>query len=31
MFVIGTHPLSYDSKYFGFVDKSQILRRAKPL
>jgi len=30
-FVVGTHPLSHDSKYFGFIDKSQILRKAKPL
>jgi conjugal transfer pilin signal peptidase TrbI len=30
-FVIGSHPLSHDSKYFGFVDKSQILRKAEPL
>ena len=30
-FVVGTHPLSHDSKYFGFVDKSQILRKAIPL
>lgn len=30
-FVTGTHHLSYDSKYFGFIDKSQILRKAKPL
>lgn len=30
-FVIGTHDLSYDSKYFGFIDKSQILRKETPL
>lgn len=30
-FVTGTHPLSHDSKYFGFVDKSQILRKAIPI
>lgn len=29
-FVIGTHEYSFDSKYFGFIDKSQILRKAKP-
>jgi type IV secretory pathway protease TraF len=29
-FVAGEHILSYDSKYFGFIDKSQILRKAKP-
>jgi CxxC motif-containing protein len=31
IFVVGTHPLSHDSKYFGFVDKSQIIRKATPL
>lgn len=30
-FVTGTHPRSYDSRYFGFVDKSNIERGAKPL
>ena len=30
-FVVGTHPLSHDSKYFGFVDKSKILRKAEPI
>lgn len=30
-FVVGTHPLSHDSKYFGFVDKSKILRKAIPI
>lgn len=30
-FVIGTHELSYDSKYFGFIDKTQILRKETPL
>lgn len=29
-FMIGTHPNSYDSRYFGFVDKSQIERGATP-
>ena len=31
IFVVGTHPLSHDSKYFGFVDKTQIIRKATPL
>ena len=26
-----THELCYDSKYFGFIDKSQILRKETPL
>lgn len=30
-FVTGTHPRSYDSRYFGFVDQSNIERGAKPL
>lgn len=30
-FVIGTHVLSHDSKYFGFIDEAQILRKAVPL
>lgn len=30
-FVVGTHKLSYDSKYFGFIDKKSILRKAKPI
>ncbi len=29
-FVVGTHTLSHDSKYFGFVDISQVVRKAKP-
>jgi len=29
-FVVGTHPLSHDSKYFGFIDKTKVLRKAKP-
>lgn len=31
IFVVGTHALSHDSKYFGFVDKSQIIRKFTPL
>jgi len=30
-FVTGTHPKSYDSRYFGFVDKSNITRGVSPL
>jgi type IV secretory pathway protease TraF len=30
-FMMGTHPHSYDSRYFGFVRKDQIERGAKPL
>lgn len=30
-FVIGTHPRSYDSRYYGFISKNQILRGASPL
>jgi type IV secretory pathway protease TraF len=30
-FAIATHPYAYDSKYFGFVDKSQIERGASPV
>jgi len=30
-FAIATHPFAYDSKYFGFVDRNQIVRGAKPL
>lgn len=30
-FAIASHPYAYDSKYFGFVNKSQIERGAKPL
>ncbi len=31
LFVIGTHKYSWDSKYFGFIDQKQILRKAEPL
>jgi signal peptidase I/conjugal transfer pilin signal peptidase TrbI len=31
MFVMGEHKDSYDSRYFGFVDKSRILARAYPI
>jgi len=24
-FMVGTHPMSYDSRYWGFIDKSQII------
>lgn len=31
MFVMGEHKDSYDSRYFGFVDKSRILAKAYPI
>jgi signal peptidase I/conjugal transfer pilin signal peptidase TrbI len=31
MFVMGQHKDSYDSRYFGFVEKSRILARAYPI
>ena len=31
MFVMGQHKDSYDSRYFGFVDKSRILAKAYPI
>jgi len=31
LFMTGTHPRSYDSKYFGFVDANEILYKALPL
>lgn len=30
-FVIGTHPRSYDSRYFGFIDKDKIIRYLYPI
>ncbi|HFB97879.1 MAG TPA: hypothetical protein ENJ62_01950 [Bryobacterales bacterium] len=30
-FVLGEHPMSFDSKYWGFVRRDEILYRAKPL
>lgn len=30
-FAIATHPYAYDSKYFGFVEKKQIVRGAYPV
>ena len=30
-FTIATHPYAYDSKYFGFVNRNQIERGARPL
>lgn len=29
--MMGTHPYSYDSRYWGLVDQSQILGRGKPV
>lgn len=31
LFMIGTHPRSYDSKYFGFIDAHEISHQALPL
>ncbi len=31
MFVMGTHQRSYDSRYFGLIDKSKVIRCLKPL
>jgi len=31
LFMIGTHPRSYDSKYFGYIDAHEILHKALPL
>ncbi len=31
MFVMGQHKDSYDSRYFGFVDKNRILAKAYPV
>ena len=31
LFLVGTHPRSYDSRYFGCVDAHEILHQALPL
>ena len=31
LFMVGTHPRSYDSKYFGFIDAHEIRHQALPL
>ena len=31
LFMVGTHPRSYDSKYFGFIDVHEISHQALPL
>ena len=31
LFMVGTHPRSFDSKYFGFIDAHEILHQALPL
>ena len=31
LFMVGTHPRSYDSKYYGFIDVHEILHQALPL
>ncbi|TKB08848.1 S26 family signal peptidase [Desulforhopalus sp. IMCC35007] len=30
-FVVGTHPRSFDSKYFGFIHADEIIHKALPL
>ena len=30
-FMVGTHPHSYDSRYFGLVKRSSIVRGARPI
>ncbi|RUM31336.1 MAG: peptidase, partial [Aquifex sp.] len=30
-FMRGTHPRSYDSRYFGFVKRAAVVRGAKPI
>lgn len=29
--MVGTHPRSYDSKYYGFIDVHEISHQALPL
>jgi hypothetical protein len=31
LFLVGTHPRSYDSKYYGFIDVHEIRHQALPL
>ena len=31
LFMVGTHPRSYDSKYYGFIDVYEISHQALPL
>ncbi len=31
LFMVGTDPRSFDSKYFGFIDEREILYRATPI
>ncbi len=30
-FVVGTHPRSYDSRYFGLISKDKIIRKLYPI
>jgi len=30
-FVVGTHPRSYDSRYFGLISKKEIISKIEPL
>jgi type IV secretory pathway protease TraF len=31
LFMVGTHPRSYDSKYFGFIHADSVLKKAYPI
>jgi len=31
LFMIGSHPRSYDSKYFGFIHAKSVIKKAYPL
>lgn len=31
LFMIGPHPRSYDSRYFGFIDADTVLKKAYPI
>ena len=31
LFMIGSHPRSYDSKYFGFIHAESVIKKAYPL
>ena len=31
LFMIGSHPRSYDSKYFGFIHAENVIKKAYPL
>lgn len=31
LFMVGNHPRSYDSKYFGFIHADSVLKKAYPI